>query len=985
MPDKEKEGAGLPIGGMFVILTILLGYFIIPDQPFKSSRQPTQDAAKSQVPERGHVEARLWEDPFAAVLRSKDYQSPGGDEYKLSILAGRIAEKILKTPDDDLLILGVMVFGGQYAESSEMRRRSRYAVLSALSEEGFSPDRPDRLAFLDLRGGDIWRSLEANPLTVMPYEFLSGPRPVVILWVNEDLLGSNPLNKLGIMANSLYRAVSAKTQRPSSDCRMKFKILGPAGSTTLQAMMDENPVPDIDETRYLPRAPFMVEFFCWGATADESFLLERHPEPDLAHVISKDFPVRFFRTIGTDRQLMDSMVEELRRRGVEPSSDHFALISEWDTIYGRTLSKTFARSAGIDENSKNIHRFTYMQGIDGQISIANEAAKAPESSSQGSKKSIRTEGIEKPEGHSQFDYLRRLARNLKRIDLDLGKMDGGIKAIGVLGFNIYDKLLVLQAIYDLFPGAIFFTTDLDARFLHPDELHWTRNLLISSSFGLNLHPALQKNTPPFRDSYQTSLFFTTRLALTPGLKDKNIKDCLSDFLRRPRIFEVGRNDAFDLFPETETGKDPTNPCDGLKSMWHKGSSGSLSIHPERSTGYLSITWSGLLRVIVMAVVFLAMIYLIAVRGWNVGKDTASSILIAIGAVVCLAAIAGVLFAVVHRQQAGGEPFGLLEGISIWPTVYLRLVAFMLSAGLIVTVCRRSRWLEGQLQGYFISAEFRDKEPAPDELTAGHSSNRPSEDLWRDYCRRKTLRARLKRVLGLAVPYAILCGMIIFAFGPLFVPFRGATSEKAHFVSLTLAIGAFIILLFWVVDATSMGVWLIKQIHKGYGGWSEKMKTFTAERFGVDAEEVNDWIGLEVIVKLTDTDNQFIYYPILVIILLGVSRLSYFDRWDMPPGLLIVILLGLGFSMSCAIRLRRKAEQFRKEVLTRLWEKQVRLAGEGNGSKGLSKKIDMLIDHIKSIRSGAFAPFLEQPWVRATFIFLSSGGGLTALQYLPWFQ
>ena len=66
MPDKEKEGAGFPIGGAFVILAVLLGYLIIPDQPFKTSRQATQDAAKSEVMKRTHVDARLWEDPFCA-------------------------------------------------------------------------------------------------------------------------------------------------------------------------------------------------------------------------------------------------------------------------------------------------------------------------------------------------------------------------------------------------------------------------------------------------------------------------------------------------------------------------------------------------------------------------------------------------------------------------------------------------------------------------------------------------------------------------------------------------------------------------------------------------------------------------------------------------------------------------------------------------------------------------------------------------------
>jgi hypothetical protein len=66
MPDKEKEGAGFPISGAFVILAVLLGDLIIPDQPFKTSRQAAQDEAKSQVLKSTHVEARLWENPFMA-------------------------------------------------------------------------------------------------------------------------------------------------------------------------------------------------------------------------------------------------------------------------------------------------------------------------------------------------------------------------------------------------------------------------------------------------------------------------------------------------------------------------------------------------------------------------------------------------------------------------------------------------------------------------------------------------------------------------------------------------------------------------------------------------------------------------------------------------------------------------------------------------------------------------------------------------------
>jgi hypothetical protein len=1017
MPDKEKEGAGFPTGGVFVILAILLGYFIVPDQPFKTSRQSIPDKAKSQVQESTSVEARLWEDPFEAVKRSKDYQDPkaGGLD---SIQKGRIAEKILKTQDEALVILGVMVLGGEYAESSEMRRRSRYALLSGLVEQGYYPDHYDQLNFLrfPISGSEPTKSKLSD---VIPYESYSpdpsiskraSPAPhVLVLWLNQDRLHPHPLSELGILISKIKNEIRPKEKTKSlSPCKIKFKLLGPADSTTLKAIIDEVRVSGTGEKGPSLPALHDVEMYCWGATADEFLLTgedaRSNAEFNLSHALREKFAVRFYRTIGTDSQLMKALVDELELRKdpndsrlklrkdplVDESkprdetscSDRVALISEWDTIYGRTLPKAFAIEAS---GLKNILRFSYMRGIDGQISKANEGEKAPEPSSQGSKKGSQVGGIEKPVGNSQFDYLRRLSRDLKEIDVDLRKKGCGVKAIGVLGSDIYDKLLLLQSIYDLFPGAIFFTTDLDARFLHPDELQWTRNLVIASNFGLRLHPGIQKNTPPFRDSYQTALFFTTLLALNPGLADKETADCASVILQPPRIFEVGRSDAFDLPPKTKAAKDTPNRCDGLKPILHNSSSDSRSIHPELRKECFLIIPSMALWAIAIAFIFLFILYAIAVYYWNVGKDTVLKLRIVIGALVCLAALGGILWVVVNLQIEGGEPFTLLEGISIWPTVYVRVVACMAAIGLIFTVCWRSRGLERQLLKYFEHARPPSREPTSAAPGGGNTSVNCAQNLWEAYRQHNSTGKRLMRVACLAIPYGLLCGAIISVFGPLFVPFRGPTSLKAYEVSLAMAVVAFIVLLFWVVDATNAAVWFIRQIQNGFRGGTEKAESRTAQRFGVTVEDSREWIGVEVVAQLTEIVNKFIYYPILVIILLGISRLSYFDRYDMPPGLLMVILLGLGFSISCAIRLRGKAEQFRKGVLKRLWEKQVRLAGGENESKGLSKKIDLMIDQIKSIRSGAFVPFIEQPWVRATLIFITSGGGLTVLQYLPWFQ
>ena len=76
--------------------------------------------------------------------------------------------------------------------------------------------------------------------------------------------------------------------------------------------------------------------------------------------------------------------------------------------------------------------------------------------------------------------------------------EGEIKAIGVVGTDFYDKYLVLQALRQRFPDVIFFTTDLDARFLHPDNFKWTRNLIVASNFGLSLRkdPVAETRTFP---------------------------------------------------------------------------------------------------------------------------------------------------------------------------------------------------------------------------------------------------------------------------------------------------------------------------------------------------------------------------------------------------------------------------------------------------------------------------------------------------------
>ena len=171
--------------------------------------------------------------------------------------------------------------------------------------------------------------------------------------------------------------------------------------------------------------------------------------------------------------------------------------------------------------TEQVHRISYLRGIDGSLPGEKEDKKDEKAEAKSDPlKNIKN--LEQPIGKSQYDYLRRLAEETYHFDQDLkANRKGEIKAIGVVGTDFYDKYLVLQALRQRFPDVIFFTTDLDARFLHPDNIKWTRNLVVASNFGLSLRKDpdvdIQGEVPPFRDNYQTSVFFTVLQAFKDEL------------------------------------------------------------------------------------------------------------------------------------------------------------------------------------------------------------------------------------------------------------------------------------------------------------------------------------------------------------------------------------------------------------------------------------------------------------------------------------
>lgn len=632
MPAQDVENSALPLPVLLLLVTVAGSLFWI-QTPLTSSRPDGLSGSHGGSIGDQNVESRLWEDPLNSIERSEN-DGPKESAPALTIdssfsnLALQIWEHAAdpNLNADDVLILPSFISGGAYAEDVEGRIRCRQALISALGVAGYAPDDESHLGHFKipwLRSREIPQDLktcleddnipligtvppQGAPLILdVPFEWhrrrehhqhfdRNGQfKAVLVLWLKEDYFEDDPLFRLAQFIKSLRHGIhelrptsvseawcSTNESAPPSPTN-KVAILGPYTSTVLRAML---PWQFSDDAwgNYQDRVQNglfkNVEMYSYSASAMDGLLVKRTqsstPRKEITQLLEWK-GIRFYKVNCTQDELANQIWEELHQRGIhiDSADAHVALISEFDTFYGRMLPLTFALEAQrlIDPgfgglggsytacierfrtNSglwpTNLHRFAYLRGIDGR-SPGNKSEQSPQVETKkkfGDEDKPKPE-LERPEGPSQLDYIPRLAERLENLNRELKRTGKGeLRAIGVVGSDVYDTLLILQALNGRFPKITFFTTDLDARVWHPSQLKWTRNLIVASSFGLQLGSNLQREAPPFRDSSQTAEFAAALIAL--GDIGTNVLDEIS-----PRVFEIGRHGPVDLSIERSNAR-----------------------------------------------------------------------------------------------------------------------------------------------------------------------------------------------------------------------------------------------------------------------------------------------------------------------------------------------------------------------------------------------------------------------------------------------
>ena len=1079
MSDDKSDKAGSWVGNPLpiVMVVLLAGGLLVKNVPLESARPTNPERVTFLPTSQQDVEARLWQDPFAAVEKhKKSFEqavtlpkntlmmlfAPTSPNTSSASLRLDDLKKKIELLNNNVTVVAVSVFGAPYAEDAEVRRRSRFAVVSALDFHEYHPVDADAVGYFHAT-----KHYDDD----VPYEWFEKDdksRSVLVLWLKDEKLTAKPLATLRDLFNELTPTQTYKGAPYRHG--LNVKLIGPAGSAVLKDLVGEpKPMPLWDDSTIEVYSPSATISNCdLGNPAGSQPAWECFKDPRL---LPKN-ELSIVRTTGTDDVLAASLLWELWQRGVNRNrapahqcEDGLVLIGERDTQYGRTLLRYLNDGfsercwASLDGNYVTlpldkptpVRTFSYLRGLDGMLADSDKSGSKTRTKDENSKsKDLREQLEDAPpehaEGRNQFDYLRRLADEIDRLDDDKKSFaKNGVKAIGLVGSDVYDKLLILQALRSRFKDKIFFTTDLDARYLHADQKDWARNLVVASNFGLALDPALQRGTLPFRDSYQTARYLATLMALD----DKPIDHWTGKMKEwvRPQIFEIGRTEAVHLAsPSIDEIKNPppeisqtgawaltVSLAERLK-RWVKCSYSKNTVPIEEDTKCIvdlkgDVDWvqykriepvwpsRGLTLEHPVEILFMLGlgISLVALANRRVNEtvraafgapspehDPARTIISVVsGAVVALIIVLAIVWNLMAESltQGVGEPFVWLEGVSVWPSLVIRFVGFATMLTLWHMLLKRF-----QQQEKSISKDFEITLQAPWKLNrrwwsaalTGPHLNLASIDKDGMAFKKESAEEKIE-VTTLWQNYlrATRCGEMVWWIGASmligillgFVVFQvlGIPSFP-HRGELVLQLHIIMLAL------NALVLWTVI-FWAGY-------ETRTCARFIETLSGVpNKWPDqlLDDTAKKTGVLRAHLDdYLDFQLIVRATQRIHWLIYLPFIAILFMVIsrsnlfdamdfppalLFVIGLALAYALHSARLLYKFAKAMRTKALENYENLRSSQTWPPINAEEINLLMERIRNTHEGAFAPFAQQPALQALLLPFGGYGSIQIIEYL----
>ena len=970
-----------------------------------------------------------------------------------------------------ITVLLVTTSGGPYVEGAESRIRDRYAIGTALGVGCYVPEDEGHLSFVKWEPqGSVqalpyeWYRLRK---TRVCGDEASRATTVLVVWLPDEALKRGLLATL----TSLSQALVCQEAKQKQDCLLTddkrklvrlnpavqqavtFKIMGPRSSSDFRNLLQEAgdlyadsqegvgiwPNADGAIELYSPWTSAMKGLLAYGlkqeggkgtaCTTYEACEQEFHRRLTLANV-------RLVYDVGSDDRLFGALVEELERRQVRLGWDAVILIGEWDSFYGRALPIEFRaaacakvatfpeadlrqiqvpvdikkwcptvsqaidlqiqRPADYESLTLNVFRYSYLSGLDGEVP-GEEKGKA----ARADKALLKDDQRDRPEGTSQVDYVRALVARIH----DEGE---GARAIGILGTDPYDALLIIKALRPAFPHAIFFTVDLDARHIHSSEYKSTRNMVIASPFGLQLEGGLQRDVPPFRSSYQTSAYLAALQAVqfvacgpaghqpsttgpcTRGYHvDLTPDDRIYDAGPHPRIFEVSRDGAVDLSPVDKEGLRTVHPL--RQDLAHTDELGAL----KQGVGFDNTAVAAALVVaLLIATVFAwsnERLWLWVLRHPRLLTVTA---LIAVASFAAFVAFGGAEALLANHDE--GEPFSWTAGVSVWPSELLRLFVVALC---LVMLGKGLRDLAKNSDAISEDFLFQD-ESGRCRLSlrtfwtnlqrvyhpAATRTATTVDQAWSWYREAGKPGQRVARTILLFLVYlSIMWPLQHWVLNEDMIhPCRGRLSCGIDWM-MALSSACFVVLLnLAVFDGVMLCRRWIGWLTASTGGWSDQVQEEYLREYGLgqaqkaEFEKLKYLAVVDLIAQRTGVVNRLIRYPFIALLVMIAARNDYFDIWNYPLLLILSWSLNVVLALMGAYLLYQSASKAKAAMLAGLSRQMVQALGAGKDHDVRVKQIQYVIDEVEENEQGAFVPLYQQPVIESSLY-----GIVALLQY--WYM
>jgi len=150
-------------------------------------------------------------------------------------------------------------------------------------------------------------------------------------------------------------------------------------------------------------------------------------------------------------------------------------------------------------------------------------------------------------------------------------------------------------------------------------------------------------------------------------------------------------------------------------------------------------------------------------------------------------------------------------------------------------------------------------------------------------------------------------------------------------------------------------------------WSQKSLAEFMQKEGQGEGGVKYLMTMRLIAKRTEAVGKQIFYPFIVLSLILIARTHYFDDWRASIHFIALLsCLGLLYTWSVAVTLRRQAEKTRKKIIDDFSKKLIQAVAR-DPKDTLVEQLKFVLEEIKKIDQGAFAPLTQQPLLRALLV------------------